>query len=57
MSATYINRLHGENRSYTYKLDGDLLAVEKVHSFKDDAKRAFSNLLPYSIVHPHDVRR
>jgi hypothetical protein len=39
----------------TYKLDCDLLAVEEVHSLKDDAKRAFSDLLSYPVVDAHYV--
>ena len=47
----------GSDCFWTYKLDGDLLAVEEVHALKDDAERALANLLPDSVVHPHDVRR
>lgn len=54
MSATFMN---GLCEAGTYKLDSDLLAVQKVHTLKDDAKRALSDLLPYSVVHPHNVRR
>jgi hypothetical protein len=44
-------------RQRTYKLDSHLLAIEKVHSFEDDAKGALSDLLPHSIMHPNNVRR
>jgi hypothetical protein len=41
----------------TYKLDGNLLAVEEVHALKDDAKRALSNLLSHPVVDAHYIRR
>ena len=47
----------GDCLSTTYKLDGNLLAVEEVHALEDDAEGALANLLPYSVVHPHDVGR
>lgn len=51
------NALHRGVLWMTYKLDGNLLAVEQVHSLKDDTKRALSNLLPYPVVDAHYVRR
>jgi hypothetical protein len=39
----------------TYKLDGDLLVVEQVCAFEQNAKGALSNLLADAIVHAYDV--
>ena len=39
------------------ELDGDLLLVEQVGAFEDDAKGALSDLLADAIVHAHDVGR
>lgn len=39
----------------TYKLDGDLLVVEEVCAFEDDAKGAFTDLLPDPIMHTDNI--
>jgi hypothetical protein len=39
------------------ELDGDLLLVEQVGAFKNDAKAALANLLPDAVVDAHDVGR
>lgn len=54
MDLSVLHRERGEKAS-TYKLDGDLLAVEQVRALKDDAKGALSDLLPHPVVHPHNV--
>lgn len=40
----------------TYKLDGDLLVVQQVGSFKDDAKGTLADLLPHTVVDAHNIR-
>lgn len=40
----------------TYKLDGDLLVVEKVRALENHAKGTLPNLLSHPVVHPNNVR-
>ena len=42
--------------SPTYKFDGDLLIVEHVSALEENTERAFTNLLPDTIVHANHVR-
>lgn len=40
----------------TYKLDGDLLAVQEICALEDDTKRTLPDFLPHSVVDAHHVR-
>ena len=44
-------------KGQTHEFDGNLLVVEQVRPFKDDAERSLSDLLPHPIVHPDNVGR
>lgn len=41
----------------TDEFDGDLLIVEEIGSFEDNAERALANLLTNTVVHTHNVGR
>lgn len=41
----------------TYEFDSDLLVIEKVRSFEDNAKRPFTNFFAHSIMNADDVGR
>ena len=41
----------------TDEFNGDLLIVEEIGSFEDNAERALTNLLTDTVVHAHNVGR
>lgn len=47
----------GQRKAATYKLDSNLLVVEKICAFENDAEGTLSNLFPNPVVHTHHVRR